>query len=93
MPCGAAVFGVPLLAGSSSVASATDRSSPAGCRCRRRHGLDRLIAQPQVAYRQMVAPLVLAGIGFAIPIPAIQHAVMNSVTPADIGKASPSSAR
>jgi hypothetical protein len=41
----------------------------------------------------MVAPLVLAGIGFAIPIPAIQHAVMNSVTPADIGKASGSSAR
>jgi hypothetical protein len=36
----------------------------------------------------MVAPLTLSGAGFAIAVPAIQSAVIGSVEPEDIGKAS-----
>jgi EmrB/QacA subfamily drug resistance transporter len=47
-----------------------------------------LIAKPHLPYWQMVAPLVLSGAGFAIAIPAIQSAVIGSVAPQHMGKAS-----
>jgi EmrB/QacA subfamily drug resistance transporter len=47
-----------------------------------------LIAEPGLAYWQLVAPLVLSGTGVAMSIPAAQSAVLTSVAPQDIGKAS-----
>jgi MFS family permease len=47
-----------------------------------------LIAKPDVAYAQMIAPLIIAGAGVSMALPATQSAVMNSVTPQHIGKAS-----
>jgi MFS family permease len=47
-----------------------------------------LIAKPHLPYGQMLAPLILSGAGFALAIPAIQSAVIGSVAPQHIGKAS-----
>lgn len=47
-----------------------------------------LLAGSGVGYAPMIAPLTLAGTGFAIAIPAIQNAVMGSVPPEHIGRAS-----
>jgi EmrB/QacA subfamily drug resistance transporter len=47
-----------------------------------------LIAGPDVAYGRLIAPLVMAGAGVSMALPAIQNAVMSSVAPARIGKAS-----
>ncbi|HUA49413.1 MAG TPA: DHA2 family efflux MFS transporter permease subunit [Solirubrobacteraceae bacterium] len=47
-----------------------------------------LIAGPEVAYWRLVAPLAIAGCGVSMAMPAIQNAVMSSVAPASIGKAS-----
>ena len=47
-----------------------------------------LIAGPDVAYGRLVAPLVIAGAGVSMALPAIQNAVMSSVAAAAIGKAS-----
>jgi MFS family permease len=47
-----------------------------------------LIAEPDVAYWQIAAPLILSGTGIAMSIPAAQSAVLTSVAPRDIGKAS-----
>jgi len=47
-----------------------------------------LIATPDLAYWEMVAPLVLSGAGFAVAVPAIQSVVIGSVPPQDVGKAS-----
>jgi EmrB/QacA subfamily drug resistance transporter len=47
-----------------------------------------LIAEPHLAYWQVVAPLVLSGTGVAMSIPAAQSAVLTSVGPQSIGKAS-----
>lgn len=47
-----------------------------------------LIATPGVAYAQLVAPLILAGAGVSMAMPAAQNAVLSSVAPAEIGKAS-----
>jgi MFS family permease len=47
-----------------------------------------LIAEPGMTYWHMVAPLVIAGAGISMAIPASQNAVMNSVAAADLGKAS-----
>jgi hypothetical protein len=47
-----------------------------------------LIAGPDVAYGRLVAPLVLAGAGVSMALPAIQNAVVSSVAPARIGQAS-----
>lgn len=47
-----------------------------------------LIAGPDVAYWRLVAPLAIAGCGVSMALPAMQNAVMNSVAPASIGKAS-----
>jgi EmrB/QacA subfamily drug resistance transporter len=47
-----------------------------------------LIAGPDVAYWRLVAPLVIAGCGVSMAMPALQNAVVSSVAPASIGKAS-----
>ena len=47
-----------------------------------------LIAGPDVAYWRLVAPLAIAGCGVSMAMPAIQSAVVSSVAPASIGKAS-----
>lgn len=47
-----------------------------------------LIAAPELAYANLVAPLVVVGAGVSIAMPAAQNAVMGSVAPTEIGKAS-----
>ncbi len=47
-----------------------------------------LIASPDVAYWRLVAPLVMAGCGVSMAMPALQNAVMSAVAPASLGKAS-----
>jgi MFS family permease len=47
-----------------------------------------LIAAPRLSYAPQVVPLSLAGIGFALAIPAVTKAVVSTSTPTDIGKAS-----
>jgi hypothetical protein len=46
------------------------------------------IAPPGLAYVSMVAPMVIAATGIAMAMPAVQKAVVGSVSPPDIGKAS-----
>jgi EmrB/QacA subfamily drug resistance transporter len=47
-----------------------------------------LIAAPDLAYWQLIAPLVISGTGFAMASPAALSSVMTSVAPQFIGKAS-----
>jgi MFS family permease len=47
-----------------------------------------LIAEPGLAYSAMVAPLVVAGCGVSMAMPAAQNAVIGSVPRGAIGKAS-----
>jgi EmrB/QacA subfamily drug resistance transporter len=47
-----------------------------------------LIARTGLPFAQMLPPLVIAGTGIAMAVPATQTAIMSSVGPADIGKAS-----
>ena len=47
-----------------------------------------LIAAPELAYVRLVAPLILAGAGVSMAMPAAQNAVLSAVAPAEIGKAS-----
>jgi EmrB/QacA subfamily drug resistance transporter len=47
-----------------------------------------LIAAPHLPYVEMVVPLILAGAGVSMAIPATQSAVIKSVSPEHIGKAS-----
>ena len=47
-----------------------------------------LIAAPDLAYAELVAPLVIAGAGVSMAMPAAQNAVLGAVAPAEIGKAS-----
>jgi EmrB/QacA subfamily drug resistance transporter len=47
-----------------------------------------LIAAPDLAYAALVAPLVLAGAGVSMAMPAAQNAVMSSVSASEVGKAS-----
>jgi MFS family permease len=47
-----------------------------------------LIATPDVAYARLVAPLILAGAGVSMAMPAAQNAVLSSVAATEIGKAS-----
>jgi EmrB/QacA subfamily drug resistance transporter len=47
-----------------------------------------LIAAPDLAYWQLVAPLILSGTGVAMSLPAAQSSVLTSVAPQDIGKGS-----
>jgi len=47
-----------------------------------------LIASPDVPYAQLVAPLIIAGCGASMAIPATQNAAIGSVAASEIGKAS-----
>ncbi|HWE64160.1 MAG TPA: DHA2 family efflux MFS transporter permease subunit [Chloroflexota bacterium] len=47
-----------------------------------------LIASPHLAYAALVAPLIVAGCGVSMAMPATQNAVINSVAANEIGKAS-----
>lgn len=47
-----------------------------------------LVARAGVPYRELVAPMVLSGIGLSAAIPAAQNAVVSAVAPADVGRAS-----
>jgi len=47
-----------------------------------------LIAGPHVDYWRLVAPLVIAGCGVSMAMPALQNVVVSSVAPESIGKAS-----
>jgi MFS family permease len=47
-----------------------------------------LIAEPDLAYRAMVVPMVVAGVGVSMAVPATQSSVVSSVAPQYIGKAS-----
>ena len=46
------------------------------------------IVSPAVPYSALVAPLVLAGVGVSMAMPAAQNAILSSVTVAEMGKAS-----
>jgi MFS family permease len=45
-------------------------------------------AAPDLQYARLVAPLLVAGAGVSLAMPAAQNAVLGAVAPADIGKAS-----
>jgi EmrB/QacA subfamily drug resistance transporter len=45
-------------------------------------------ASTDVTYAALVAPLVLAGVGVSMAMPAAQNAIMSSVAPSEMGKAS-----
>ncbi len=47
-----------------------------------------MIAAPDTAYAALVAPMVLAGAGVSLAMPAAQNAVINAVAASEIGKAS-----
>jgi EmrB/QacA subfamily drug resistance transporter len=47
-----------------------------------------LIVAPDLAYVQLVAPLILAGAGVSMAMPAAQNSVLNAVAGTEIGKAS-----
>ncbi|UQR64590.1 DHA2 family efflux MFS transporter permease subunit [Bradyrhizobium sp. C-145] len=46
------------------------------------------IVNPAVPYSALVAPLVLAGVGVSMAMPAAQNAILSSVAVAEMGKAS-----
>jgi EmrB/QacA subfamily drug resistance transporter len=46
------------------------------------------ITAPDVAYAKLVAPLIVAGAGVSMAMPAAQNAVLNSVAASEIGQAS-----
>jgi MFS family permease len=46
------------------------------------------IAAPDVGYMALVLPMILAGAGVSLAMPAAQNAVISAVAPAEIGKAS-----
>ena len=47
-----------------------------------------MIAAPGLAYAALVAPLVLAGVGVSMAMPAAQNAILGSVAVTEMGKAS-----
>jgi EmrB/QacA subfamily drug resistance transporter len=47
-----------------------------------------MLAAPGTAYPSLVAPLVLAGVGVSMAMPAAQNAILGSVAVTEIGKAS-----
>ncbi len=46
-----------------------------------------LIAEPSMAYSQMLAPFIVAGVGVSMAIPAAQNSVVGSVASEALGKA------
>jgi EmrB/QacA subfamily drug resistance transporter len=47
-----------------------------------------LLARTGLPYSHMIPPLILAGVGISMAIPPAQNAVLSSVAPSEIGKAS-----
>jgi MFS family permease len=47
-----------------------------------------LIAEPSLPYAGLIAPLIIAGTGASLALPAVQNAVVSAVAPHEIGKAS-----
>ncbi|MDN3354988.1 DHA2 family efflux MFS transporter permease subunit [Actinomadura sp. DC4] len=47
-----------------------------------------LVASPDLSYAALVTPMSIAGIGFALAIPAVTKAAVSTSAPADIGRAS-----
>jgi hypothetical protein len=47
-----------------------------------------LIATPTVSFAELIAPLVVAGAGVSMAMPAAQNAVFGAVAPIELGKAS-----
>jgi EmrB/QacA subfamily drug resistance transporter len=47
-----------------------------------------MIMTPDIAYSTMIAPLVVAGVGVSMAMPAVQNAVLSSVSVVEAGKAS-----
>src|SRR5262249_38326954 len=47
-----------------------------------------MVAAPDLAYATLVAPLIVAGAGVSMAMPAAQNAVLSSVAQTEIGKAS-----
>jgi EmrB/QacA subfamily drug resistance transporter len=47
-----------------------------------------VVAAPGVPYVQLVVPMTLVGLGFALSIPAMTRAVVSRVAPADLARAS-----
>jgi MFS family permease len=47
-----------------------------------------LIAAPDLPYPYLVAPLLVAGAGVSMAMPAVQNAILNSVAKAEVGQAS-----
>jgi len=47
-----------------------------------------MLISPSVAYSSLIAPLVFAGVGVSMAMPAAQNAIMGSVAVAEMGKAS-----
>jgi EmrB/QacA subfamily drug resistance transporter len=47
-----------------------------------------LLARTGLPYAQMIPPLIVAGVGISTALPAVQNAVVGSVAPSEIGKAS-----
>ena len=52
------------------------------------HAFINEIVSPAVPYSALVAPLVLAGVGVSMAMPAAQNAILSSVAVAEMGKAS-----
>jgi predicted MFS family arabinose efflux permease len=46
------------------------------------------IIAPEAAYTTMIAPMIVAGVGVSMAMPAVQNAVLSSVSPVEMGKAS-----
>jgi EmrB/QacA subfamily drug resistance transporter len=47
-----------------------------------------LLATPSAVYGELVLPLIVAGVGISMALPIVPTAIMNSVAPKDMGKAS-----
>lgn len=47
-----------------------------------------LVATPDAAYRLLVPPLIVAGIGVSMAMPAVQNVILGAVPSGDAGKAS-----
>ena len=47
-----------------------------------------IVAAPNVPYAELIAPLVLAGSGVSMAMPAAQNAILNAVARPEVGKAS-----
>jgi sugar phosphate permease len=50
--------------------------------------LDGLISAPNLSYPELIAPLILAGCGASMTLPATQNTVINSIAASEIGKVS-----